>query len=222
MDGFQALGMQPDWLKAELAKPGRSQSALARFLGMAPEQVNRMCKGARKISADEADKIRSYLAGTSASGATLPHISPRPVRSSLMPVRGTVEAGSWREVPFSDVEYQDAETIPAPPGLVEMGAFALRVAGPSMNLRFPEGSWVIVMPFNGGPMPVGKRVVVERARSDGLIETTVKDLVRNDAGDLELWPRSTHPAHQAPIPYKDVDGVTVRVIGTVHSVYQLD
>lgn len=215
MDGSHNIAMQPDWLKAELAKPGRSQSALARFLKMAPEQVNRMCKGTRKISADEADQIRAYLAATaSGGGATITHLSPKPGQVSLLTVRGTVEAGSWREVPFTDLAH-DLETLPAPRSVVDSGAFALRVAGPSMDLLYPDGSYVVVQPWHGGPLPYGKRVVVERSRPDGLMETTVKELVRGPGGEPELWPRSSSPAHQAPIPYKDVEGVTVRILGTV-------
>ncbi|MCR5876958.1 LexA family transcriptional regulator [Phenylobacterium sp. J367] len=215
------MGIDPAWLKAELAKPGRSQSALARFMGLAAEQVNRMCAGSRRIQADEADKIRAYLAATSPGGATIPHISPKPQAAVGLPIKGTVEAGSWREVAFTDLEHEP-ETLPAPKSVVDSGAFALRVSGPSMDQRYPDGSYVIVQPWHGGPLPIGKRVVVERARPDGLVETTVKELVVNGRGDLELWPRSTHPAHQTPIPHKDLDGVTVRIVGTVMYSFQPD
>jgi hypothetical protein len=66
----EQLSIDPDWLKAELAKPGRSQSALARFLGVTSAAiVNRMAQGKRDISAKEADKIRAYLAATSPGDA---------------------------------------------------------------------------------------------------------------------------------------------------------
>jgi phage repressor protein C with HTH and peptisase S24 domain len=207
--------MQADWLKSELEKPGRSQSALARFMGVVPEIVNRMANGKRQIKAHEADQIRQYMAATSGSGsATLPHISPRPSAASLLTVRGTVEAGSWREVAFTDFEHEP-ETLPAPRSIVDSGAFALRVAGPSMDQLYPDGSYVVVQPWHGGPLPFGKRVVVERSRPDGLAETTVKELVRGADGEAELWPRSNHPAHQSPVPYKDIEDVTVRIVGVV-------
>lgn len=218
MDGTHPMGIEPAWLKAELTKPGRSQSALARFLGLAPEQVNRICSGARGIKADEADKIRAYLTGTGGA-ASFPHISPRMAHASALPIKGTVEAGSWREVAFTDLEH-DPETLAAPKSIVDSGAFALRVSGPSMDLRYPPGSFVIVQPWQGGPLPIGRRVVVERTRPDGLVETTVKELSQNATGALELWPRSRHPAHQAPIPYTEIEGVTVRIVGVVISSYQ--
>lgn len=207
--------MDANWLKDELAKPGRSQSALARFMGLDhPSIINRMCKGERSIKATEADQIRAYLSATErGSPATLAHIASKPLATSLLIVRGTVEAGSWREVALAELEYEP-ETLIAPRSVVDSGAYALRVAGPSMDLLYPDGSYVVVQPWYGGPLPFGKRVIVERNDVTGKVETTVKELVRGEDGEAELWPRSTHPAHQSPITYKDGDA-TVRLIGLV-------
>jgi len=61
----ESLAIDPDYLKSELEMPGRSQSALARFMGLSSASiVNRMCKGEREISAKEADQIRAYLSST--------------------------------------------------------------------------------------------------------------------------------------------------------------
>lgn len=207
--------MDAQWLKDELAKPGRSQSKLARYLGLEHASiVNRMCNGERQIKAAEADRIREYLAATEKGGAaTLTRIAPKPAPAALLTVRGTVEAGSWRELTLTDFDH-DLETLPAPRSVVETGAFALRVAGPSMDLLYPDGSYVVVQPWHGGPLPFGKRVVVERNR-DGLVETTIKELVRGPKDEPELWPRSTHPAHQAPIVYKGDGDITVNIVAIV-------
>lgn len=218
VDGSQTSGMEPAWLKAELERPGRSQSALARFMGVVPEIVNRIVNGRRRIQAHEADQIRAYLTGTG-TGAAIPHISPKPSPTAALPVRGTVEAGSWREVTL-DTDFHEPETLPAPRSLVDSGAFALRVSGPSMDRLYPAGSFVIVQPWHGGAMPVGRRVVVERTRPDGLVETTVKELVRSASGELELWPRSNHPAHQTPLALGEGEGITVTLVGLVISSYR--
>jgi SOS-response transcriptional repressor LexA len=210
----QYAEMDTEWLKAELAKPGRSQSALARHLGVVPEIVNRIVHGRRQVKANEADVIRAYLAATeSGVPATLTRIAPHASTTAPLPVKGTVEAGSWREsVALSELGYEP-ETLIAPRSVVDSGAFALRVAGPSMDLLYPDGSYVVVQPWHGGHLPFGKRVIVERSR-DGLIETTVKELVRGSNGEPELCPRSSHPAHQKPIAYKEED-VTIRLVGVV-------
>jgi SOS-response transcriptional repressor LexA len=211
--------MDARWLKEQLDKPGRSQSDLARHLGYDyPSVVNRMCRGVRQIKAWEADKIREYLAETEkpnsterGNPATIARIAPAPAPAALLPVRGTVEAGSWREV-LSEFE-QEFETLPAPRSVVDSGAYALRVIGPSMDQMYPDGSFVVVQPWRGGPLPFGKRVIVERNR-DGLVETTVKELVRGRDGEVELWPRSSHPAHQTPLAYK-ADDTTLHLVAVV-------
>lgn len=207
--------MDHAWLKNELSKPGRSQSALARFLGVEhPSIVNRMCSGDRKITSREADQIRAYLAGTTKAGdATIYDSASRSVDTYPLQIRGTVEAGSWRERALSDL--LEAETLIAPREIVDTGAFALRVAGPSMDQFYKDGSYVIVQPWEGGPMPIGKHVVVEREKQDGTIESTVKELVRRADGEYELWPRSTSPLHQTPITFDNDDSIRVRIVGRV-------
>lgn len=205
--------MDATWLKQELEKPGRSQSALARFIGLShPSIVNRMVTGHRQIKATEADKIRAYLDATSRDPATLTTTSQSTENASIVRVRGVVEAGSWRDLSYAEAF---SEELIAPKSVVYSGAYALKVAGPSMNVFYADGSYVIAQPWMGGAMPVGKHVIVERERPDGLVETTIKEMRRGQTGELELWPRSTNPAHQTPIPYDQADEVLVRVIGVV-------
>lgn len=205
--------MDPKWLKEQLERPGRSQSALARYLGLEhPSIVNRMVNGTRQIKAWEADKIKEYLNVTASPGATIDRSATVKVPTSVLPVRGFVEAGSWRDMSF--VEAIEPEYLPAPQSLVDSGAFALRVRGPSMDRYYASGSYVVVQPWQGGPLPIGKHVVVERERA-GLVETTIKELTRGPKGELLLCPRSTHPAHQDPVPYDDHADAVVRVIGVV-------
>lgn len=208
--------MDPSWLKSELEKPGRSQSALARFLNLEhPSIVNRMVAGTRQIKASEADRIRAYLAATQQSGgsAAISHSGTVPAAAYYLPVRGVVEAGSWREKVLSDLV--DPEMLVAPKSIVDTGAFALKVIGPSMDRFYRDGTYVVVEPWAGGPLPVGKHVVVEREKPDGTVEATVKELVRAADGSLELWPRSNSPLHQTPVPFANDDAVLVRLVGRV-------
>jgi SOS-response transcriptional repressor LexA len=204
------MDMEPDWLRKELKKPGRSQSALARFLGLDASSVNRMTHGTRQIKASEADKIRLYLVST--GGGELSHIPAGEIARHI-PVLGTVEAGAWREV--ANDEVIEPFSIPVVEHRIFDGeTFALKVSGPSMNLHYPDGSFVLVRPWAGGPLPFGKRIVVRRIRPDGLYETTIKELTRNSRGESELWPRSADPRHQTAVPF-DGDGVTVEIVGRV-------
>lgn len=113
-----------------------------------------------------------------------------------VPVRGVVQAGAWSEVGveeaphdwtyFEAEEYQRAQL------------FALDVRGPSMNRVFPDGSRVICAQPHEAGVRDGDYVAVRRTRG-GLVETTLKQLVVEASGELMLYPRSTDPAHQAPL-----------------------
>jgi SOS-response transcriptional repressor LexA len=196
---LQTHSMEASWIKAELEKPGRSQSALARFLGLDPASVNRIANGTRQIKAQEAEKIKAYLAATQGSGVLSHGTQPEPAR--MIPVIGTVEAGAWRE---SANDYMEQLDIPVVDHrLFDGEVFALRVAGPSMNLMYPDGSFVVVRPFQGGALPIGKRV-----------EMTVKELTQLPNGALQLWPRSSDPRFQSAVPYEAEDS-TVEIIGRV-------
>lgn len=50
-----------DWFHRQLERRNLSVRSLARFLGVDPSAVSRMLQGERKMSADEQDKIASYL-----------------------------------------------------------------------------------------------------------------------------------------------------------------
>jgi hypothetical protein len=67
-----------------------------------------------------------------------------------------------------------------------------------MNRVFPDGSRVIcALPHEAGVRD-GDYVAVRRSRG-GLTETTLKQLVVEKDGEILLYPRSTDPAHQAPL-----------------------
>jgi SOS-response transcriptional repressor LexA len=113
-----------------------------------------------------------------------------------VPVRGVVQAGAWSEIGVEEApidwtyfearEYQRAQL------------FALDVRGPSMNRVFPDGSRVICAQPHEAGVRDGDYVAVRRTRS-GLAETTLKQLVVGEDGEVMLYPRSTDPAHQAPL-----------------------
>lgn len=209
--------MDLGWLKAELGKEGRSQAGLARHMGWSSASIaNRVVSGDRQIKANELPKIHAYLASTG-EGATLPHVLPgalsTPVGVRFINRHGKVEAGAWREV-FPD---ETLEPVPVPDVPLFSGndVFALDVVGPSMNEHYPDGS-VVICRRGGSPMNmVGKHVVIERVDAGGKVETTLKELTVNNAGEFELWPRSSDERFKEPIRLDPADEREVRVIGRV-------
>lgn len=208
------MAMDAMWLKSQLEQPGRSQAALARFLHVDQSAVNRMCNGTREIKAREADQIQAYLRGTSRGAQDSDGFGEEAADFEGGPtvVEGVVEAGTWRD---SSARPAGPRTIPVISSSPIKGeVFALRVAGPSMNKTYQDGSYVIVRRWNGGPLPFGRDVIVQRTRPDGLYETTIKEL--RPAGDYpELWPRSTDSAHQQPVKYDEGADIVVEIIGLV-------
>lgn len=112
-------------------------------------------------------------------------------------LKGEVAAGLWCDAiewPRSDwMPMTGAPNVNAEPAHRHF----LRVKGDSMNLLYPEGSYVeCVSVFGHAEAMPGKRVIVIRKREDQFCEATVKELVEID-GVLWAVPRSTNPAHQA-------------------------
>lgn len=127
-------------------------------------------------------------------------------------VKGEVAAGQWIEA----FEWPEQDWL-AMTGRPDVNAdpkqrFFLRVRGDSMNLVYPEGSYIeCVSVFGHAEALPGKRVVVLRRRVDGLIEATVKELVETN-GEVWFAPRSTNPAHQAfrgDNPGEEIEEVSV-------------
>jgi len=113
-----------------------------------------------------------------------------------VPVRGVVQAGAWAEVLIDD-EPLDWIAFEAPE-YARAQLFALDVRGPSMNRVYPDGCRVIcAVPAEAGIRD--QDYVVVRRRRGSLVETTLKQLVVEKDGSLSLYPRSTDPAHQAPM-----------------------
>lgn len=120
-----------------------------------------------------------------------------------IPVVGEVQAGAFKfalEIPPEERMVLPIVTLSGVKGVDQV---ALKVIGPSMDLLYPDGSYVIVIPAEDTDVRDGDRVVVYRTRGE-LREASIKEL-RVEDGRIALWPRSTHPDHQLPIYLEDDD-----------------
>lgn len=70
-------------LREALAQPGRSQSELARLLGIDASAVNRMANGRRQIKASELRTIYDYLSNTGKRQSTTISVDRNRVRLQL-------------------------------------------------------------------------------------------------------------------------------------------
>jgi SOS-response transcriptional repressor LexA len=123
---------------------------------------------------------------------------PEPPSPTSTWVAGHIEAGSFREAIEWDQSLWYAVDVPVPDRFRKI-AKALEVRGPSMNLDYPDGSIVVWVDVLDSRPPIHEDHVIVYAYShDDKVEATVKELRVAD-GKRWLWPRSSDPAHQAPV-----------------------
>lgn len=132
-----------------------------------------------------------------------------------VPLLGTVSAGVFRE--GNGLEHRGI-LVPAVPraDIPASAQYALRVDGPSVNLKIADGAFAICARLDrypGGPSH-GQLVHVVREHA-GLFEQTIKELRFDRAGSF-LVPVSSDPQYQETVRLEDTveDGV-VRIEGVV-------
>lgn len=134
-----------------------------------------------------------------------------------LPVVSEINAGTWLEVTVFEGE-QEPPLIPVArdPRFPRARQYALLVRGDSMDLEYPDGSYVTCVDFwdAGIEIKSGLRVHVERRKAGGqLIEITVKAIERT--GDAYfLVPKSSNEKW-APIPIEGDEDTEVVVKGVV-------
>ena len=129
-----------------------------------------------------------------------------------LPVVGTVMAGAFREALEMPESEQERLPVQYDAAYVQAHQFALRVQGPSMNLVYPEGTYVICISAADADPRLGDHVVCQRERN-GLYEFTLKELASDPkTGKPRLLPRSSDPLYQAPVELKDGNAEIIAVV----------
>lgn len=180
--------MDIDEIKRRLAAKGILQVELAEYLGILPNKVSLSLTGKRRFSVPEMDKIRALLAD-----------EPSGPPARAIPYVGDVAGGDWRAA-----VQRASHSIPSPDPSIPPQAFALRVAGDSMDLLVEDGGTIIIDPSDKQLFP-GKYYVI--INGDG--ETTFKQFKADPA---RLVPCSSNPSHREIV----IGGEEVfRVVGRV-------
>lgn len=193
------------WKPSRLAKEaGVAVSTLTRFLYRDPgytlslptltkidEAVGRYIKSVP----DPRESIRLTLLYGGAGG----QVEPLDSKSITIQVRGAVQAGHWAEAIEWTQDEWEVVRVPRPDG--HKSYFGLVVKGPSMNQVYPEGTILVCVPMMHYDHALAEEdhVIVQRRAESGLVEATVKEIRSDTEGRIWLWPKSSHPEHQAPI-----------------------
>lgn len=190
---------------------GLTQQSVADALGLHITNYNRLENGKTKLDQERIVALARIL-----KCDPLELVSNTPgVR--IVKVRQHVQAGSWSESSlWPEDDWYDV-AVPDDPTWRPIELHAAETRGPSMNRRYPEGSALIFasMYDTEESLQPGRRYIVEHERPDGLYESTVKTLWKDDAGEFWLLPESDDPRFQAPLPLHGVDGSTIRIVGRV-------
>lgn len=180
-DGDNAY-MDINTLKRLMDERGETQAGIARLLHITRDKVNKIIKGKRRLTVQEADTLRRYfgLATGSQSDSS----------AFELPIVGLVSAGAWREG-FE----RELGRMPSPDKSLSRDSFVVLVEGDSMDLVAQEGEGIIVDPRDRDLLP-GRYYVVRNGEG----ETTFKKYMDNPA---RLEPCSSNPRHQIIYPGRD-------------------
>lgn len=200
-------------LRVIMERKGIRPTTLSSKVGDSPTLVKDLLEKTKDAKLSTIYKLAEAL-GVAPTDLLEGDLDSIPVGPRLF-VKGEVAAGQWCDA----VEWPEPDWQPMI-GSPELGSsvdhrFFLKVKGGSMNLIYPEGSYIeCISVFGRAEVRPGKRVVVMRRRDDQLVEATVKELVEID-GSLWLVPRSTNPDHQAYRMDAPGDGIEEVMISAV-------
>lgn len=206
---------------------GLNKIEFAHFIGLpnGQSQVSRWEDGIGAPSAKNAALIAakgngdpSYYQGVASARQPQPD-SPN---ARTIHVVGELEAGVWRESDEWDDDRRYNFSIPEWVGMPTYDMQAFIVRGASMDKVHPDGSVVFVANiFTNRIIPKdGDIVLVRRHRdSDGMTEASLKQLAISRDGTRWLWPRSSDPEFQAPLPLVGGNGERIEITGVVQSAF---
>lgn len=180
-----------------------SAKSAAEAMGVSVPTYIQHESGVRGFPAAKADRYASFFRTTPEWLLYGRQTTPAQL-GPMLHVKGAVAAGVWRdadEFPQDEWEQFTGRADVATPTKLRFG---LRVEGTSMDLVYPPGTILECVKYFGEEViPNGKRVIVERHRTNDGIEATVKEYFKDDDGIEWLVPRSKNPVYQTPLRYDD-------------------
>ncbi|MBX5021191.1 LexA family protein [Rhizobium lentis] len=214
------------WVIENLEKPGKSQTGLAKALGLHPSAINKVVSGKRQLKSHEVAGAAAYFGEAAPGGEEV-----KPSSAKWVPARkvGIVAAGLFREVDEFDQSEPEEITVPRDENFPNARQLTFEVEGDSMNELRPRpilpGDTVVATAYEDIAHRVvlrdGMVVVVQRTRDAGhMREWSVKQIeIYEDR--TEFHPRSSNPKHKPIVVQRQFDaddGVAVEVIGVVRMV----
>lgn len=206
-------------LKRLVEDQGLSMAELHRRSEVPYDSINKYLRGEVDNPRGDAMEKLARAVGTTETYLRTGLTDRKPLPSEVIPFRGKVAAGLWREVDEGDlapVDWLDFNPVPQYP---DGAVFCLTVEGDSIDKVAPDGYTLVCVDLSAVPggYREGDLVIVERSKQQaGLIETTAKR-VHAVPGGVELRPESNN-AKWTPIFVQNDrrdSGETVRIVARV-------
>ena len=197
--------------KTEMAK------LLTQKLGRSIDRsaVSKMTLGIRSISADELMAIEEITGQKAPGRDEAVRVIDAPLAG--LPVLGSIQAGAWLDTTLIDPISEPEMLQVIPDKRFPLATqYVLLVVGDSMDLEYPDGSYVTCVDFAESGLSIKEGIIVhvERRESDGQrVEITLKQVERNGRG-FRLVPRSSNPRWK-PITLEGDATTSVIVRGVV-------
>jgi SOS-response transcriptional repressor LexA len=197
----------------------------AKTAGLGDSFVRDILRGkTRSPSAENLAKLAGALQTTVEylMGANDDNVETVEIEVQGLPVISEIHAGTWLEVTVFDGE-QEPHIIPVArdPRFPRARQYALLVRGDSMDLEYPDGTYVTCVDFwdSGVEIASGLRVHVERRMGGGqFVEITVKAIERTGE-QFFLVPKSSNEKWQS-IPIEGDEQTEVVIKGVVTGGYR--
>lgn len=216
------MGDLKEFVREALKAAGVSYRAASNRLGIPEDAISKFMNGRRDLSADELRGIEEMTGRKWGSKNTETvndalTTDTRPRQMARIRVVGETAGGVWKDMSYVDFPEYDL-SYPVDERWPREAVNALRVTGESINRQARDGDHVVCLAIWAMPRDLrdGDWVVVHRHKAD-LIETTVKQL-KGEPGAFQLWPDSTDPRFQEPVPYEGIDPTgddEIRVVAVV-------
>lgn len=197
----------------ELAKArGLTHDDIAAALGVNRTTVADRARGAVPMNQDWQHKLAEFFQ------VPLGDILEKPASEGLraVPVMLPLAAGDWSESHQYEPDDRDSVMVPDDPRFRTMSLYAGKVVGDSMNRLYPDGTIVVLsrMAQRPGEILEGKRYHIRRTRAGGLVEETIKTLVRDSKGRYWMQPESDSPEFSA-VPLDGGEDEVIELVGRV-------
>jgi len=201
-------------LRRERKQVGISVRELARRIGSDPNTVSRLETGKRRMTVEWLSTLSDAL-GLRASELLE---TTRPEQHVMVKAAACVNL--WQQDCWYGADKRYVVHVPADPRYPGVERFAIEGPCPGMNLRYPEGSLLICIPFEAvkGGIEIDKRYLIETRRErDGVQESelSVKTLITDDDNRLCFVSESSDPDYQQSVPVFGASNSEIQPIALV-------